>query len=310
MSTLLVDGDNLLMRSLHAARDSMDHDGVNTGPVVIFMNLLARSIKESEATQALVAFDHHDPLSPSLRRVLYPEYKAHRRERPEEEQRVKNDIFTLTRELLDALGVFQVDMPGLEADDLIASAWAFSREIAPNTAVFICSGDKDLLQLCDEQTTVLRPTSAGLEAWGAQEVLDHYHVPAHALAGYLGLVGDVSDNLPGVPGVGPKKAAKLLSEHDFDVNRAIDAMTSTWGEEKAASGILSVVLADLRTDPLAAVGLVAAEDFPNPPAMTPELEEILDRHALSRLRDRVLDGNLWGHPPDDVQQEFDRLLTS
>lgn len=302
MSTaLLVDGANVLMRALHAAKDSMSVDGVNTGPTAIFMTMLSRAVREVGATHVMVAFD--PPGRDTFRDRVYPDYKATRKvSGPTIDVAGPLD---LTLCVLEALGVKSVMLSGFEADDVIAAAWdGWEGEVV------VMSGDKDLLQLVDDRTTVLRPTTGSLERWDAARVLEHYGVPASALATYLGLVGDVSDNLPGLRGVGPKKAVRLIEEHGEDFAQVVEAVQDKHSPEALNLAAVTGTMVDLR---LSATfvrdlehGPVAVHPAPleTDPLMTDDLRTILVHYRLERLRRSVEDGTLWGARTSPEQRDL------
>jgi len=302
VSVLLVDGDNLAMRALHAVPEgTMEADGVNTGATVIFMNLLARAVRENGVDRMLVAFDSHDPDKPLVRREVFSDYKAQRKPAPPG----REETFGLIQDLLDALEVEVQEVPRMEADDLIASAWAHHRR---TDEVLILSGDKDLLQLTDGTTAVLRPGNGALESWDATRVWQHYGVPPERLAHYLALVGDVSDNIPGVRGIGPKKALKIVQAADEAGAHFDHTITAQgWDEQRQAQAWLSYVLVDLREETLLPPGYVSAWEFPLRPTMTGRLSRLLDKYRLARLRREVEQGTLWGAGENDAL--MDEALT-
>lgn len=284
---LLVDGDNIAMRALHAVPEgTMEADGVNTGAAVIFMNILARAVREFEVDRMMVGFDCHDPAHTLVRREVFPDYKAQRKPAPPG----REETFGLIRDLLEALDVEVVERPSMEADDLIASAWA---AVEPEREILVLSGDKDLLQLADDRTRVLRPHNGALEVWDKARVEEHYGIPARRLNEYLALVGDVSDNIPGVRGIGPKRALKIIQESP---DRGFEAILdgSGWDGQHQAQGWLSYVLVDLVVEPIMAPGEVEAWEFPLVPALTRRLSVLLDTYRLARLRREIEQGTLWG----------------
>lgn len=238
---VLVDGNNIVMRSLYAARGvEMSSSGVNTGPLVVFINMLSRFFQELEPDRVLVAFDGSDV----WRKSRYPEYKAARKKAPDDE---RDSTFDLVRAFLEASEVAAESQIGLEADDLIA--WAWQRERGTDSQVTIISGDKDLLQLVEPgHTKVVRPGSGPLDVWGIDRVREKFKTEPKRLPQLMALTGDTSDGIPGVPGVGPVKAKKLLDEHHWDLMGLIDAQFSrgAWTAEQAALAKTSHLLVNLR----------------------------------------------------------------
>jgi DNA polymerase-1 len=149
-----------------------------------------------------------DPAGKTFRHDIYPEYKATRQKTPEE----LHAQVPLVEEILRALGVRVLRADGFEADDLIAALATRSR--AEGRECWIVSGDKDLLQLVGGSVKALRPDSSfAYNPYGPEEVREEWGVEPERILDYLSLIGDASDNVPGVPGVGDKTALKLLSEY-------------------------------------------------------------------------------------------------
>lgn len=169
--------------------------------------MLINVLRDEQPTHVAVAFDvsRH-----SFRTDEYPEYKATRSASPEE---FKGQV-ALIKEVLDALNIVHVERDGYEADDLIATLTTSSA--AQGADVLICTGDRDAMQLVTEQVTVLYPRKgvSDLARMTPDAVTEKYLVPPERYPELAALVGETSDNLPGVPGVGPKTAAKWLTAYD------------------------------------------------------------------------------------------------
>ncbi|MDE2711395.1 MAG: DNA polymerase I [Acidobacteriota bacterium] len=241
---LLVDGNNLLFRSFFAMPRLTRSDGLPNGALHGFVATLRKILREEAPEYAAVAFDAPGP---TFRHEAYPEYKANRPEMPPElAQQVP-----FTRDLSRVLGVTVVEVAGVEADDVIGTlARAGSGR---GYRVLVVSGDKDLLQLVDDRVSVVPPadTAQRLDRAGVEAKLS---VPPERVPDYLGLVGDSVDNIPGVPGIGPKTAATLIASfggveeilaHTAEIPRK---RTATLLDEHAASARLSRELARLRLD--------------------------------------------------------------
>ena len=241
---LLVDGNNLLFRSFFAMPRLTRSDGLPNGALHGFVATLRKILREEAPEYAAVAFDAPGP---TFRHEAYPEYKANRPKMPPElAQQVP-----FTRDLSRVLGVTVVEVAGVEADDVIGTlARAGSGR---GYRVLIVSGDKDLLQLVDERVRIVPPadTAKRLDRAGVEAKLK---VPPERVPDYLGLVGDSVDNIPGVPGIGPKTAATLIES--FGGVEEILARTgeiprkrtATLLDEHAASARISRNLAQLRLD--------------------------------------------------------------
>jgi len=202
---LVVDGHALAYRSYYAMIRSplTNRRGENTSAEFGFVRAL-QSVRRDEAPDAvLVCFD---PVGKSFRHERYPEYKAQRPRMPAE---LKESVGHI-QEFLERAGVAWLRREGYEADDLMASA--ARRAAAEGWEVLLFTGDKDLCQIVDDRVRVLRPASGARATTllDAAAVEAEFGVPPARLLDYLSLVGDSADNLPGVPGLGPKGARKLL----------------------------------------------------------------------------------------------------
>ena len=205
---LLLDGHSLAYRAFFAlpAENFSTSTGQHTNGVYGFVAMLINVLRDEDPTHVAVAFDVSRA---TFRSEEYTEYKAGRSATP--------DAFAgqipLLREVLDALNITHVELDGYEADDVIATLATQGREAGME--VLICSGDRDTLQLVDEHTTVLYPKKgvSDLARMTPEAVTDKYGVGPDRYSDLAALVGEASDNLPGVPGVGPKTAAKWITAH-------------------------------------------------------------------------------------------------
>ncbi|HMS38558.1 MAG TPA: 5'-3' exonuclease H3TH domain-containing protein, partial [Arachnia sp.] len=200
---LLIDGHSVAYRAFFAlpVENFATSTGQHTNAVFGFTSMLINVLRDERPTHLAVAFDVSRE---SFRTEQYPEYKAKRATSPEE---FKGQV-TLIKEVLDALRIAHVELPGYEADDLIGTLSAEAE--AQGLEVFIVTGDRDALQLVDDRVTVLYPVRgvSDLARMTPETVETKYLVPPARYPELAALVGETSDNLPGVPGVGPKTAAK------------------------------------------------------------------------------------------------------
>ena len=199
---LLVDSFAQIYRCYHAVRHLSTADGVPTNAVFAMTKFLLKLEKEHPSENGAFVFDKGRP---HFRMELAPDYKANRPPMPEELQ----IQLPVIRELIQDFGWTIVEHDGYEADDLIGSiATAF-----PAHRVVIFSGDKDLSQVIDDRVEMLVPDPAGsVTKRGVEEVVKKFGVPPSGIVDYLALIGDASDNIPGVEGIGPKTAAALLNQ--------------------------------------------------------------------------------------------------
>ncbi len=205
---LLIDGHSILNRTFYGLPDLTNAEGIHTGAVYGFLNILFRLIDEEQPDYLTVAFDVH---APTFRHEIYKEYKGTRKPMPEE---LRSQI-PLMKEVLDAMGVCRVEMAGLEADDILGTL--AKRGEKEGMEVRLISGDRDLLQIASEHICIRIPkTKSGrteIENYYAEDVEKLYGVTPLQFIELKALMGDSSDNIPGVPKVGEKTAMALMAEY-------------------------------------------------------------------------------------------------
>ena len=205
---LLIDGHSMLNRAFYGLPDLTNSEGIHTGAVYGFLNILFRLIDEEEPDYLTVAFDVH---APTFRHEIYKEYKGTRKPMPEE---LRSQI-PLTKEVLDAMGICRVEKAGLEADDILGTL--AKRGEKEGMEVRLISGDRDLLQTASEHICVRIPkTKQGkteIENYFAEDVKNLYGVTPLQFIELKALMGDSSDNIPGVPKIGEKTAMSLMAEY-------------------------------------------------------------------------------------------------
>lgn len=202
---LAVDGNSLMHRAFHALPLLTDEQGRYTNAVFGFMGMLIRLLKEETPEYAAVGFDLHGP---TFRHEKFDAYKAGRKKTPEE----LVPQFDLTKEALRAMGVAVLERQGFEADDILGTLARMSREAGMEA--LLVTGDRDSLQLVGDGVQVLY-TKRGIsdtDRMDAQAVEQKLGVPPERVPDLKGLMGDSSDNIPGVPGVGEKTATRLLKQ--------------------------------------------------------------------------------------------------
>ncbi len=199
---ILVDGSSYLYRAFHALPPLSNSRGEQTGAVYGVLNMLRKLIATYEPQFMAVVFDARGK---TFRDDLYSEYKAHRPSMPDELSAQVEPLL----ELVEAMGMPLLQVSGVEADDVIGTL--AKRATAAGWHTVISTGDKDLAQLVDGQVCLINTmTDTRLDA---PAVYDKFGVRPDQIIDYLALVGDTSDNIPGVPGVGPKTAAKWLQQY-------------------------------------------------------------------------------------------------
>ncbi len=205
MKLLLLDGYSLLNRAFYGLPPMTNADGVHTNGILGFFNILFKLVDEEKPDYLVVAMDEH---APTFRHELFKEYKGTRKPMPEE----LREQIPLLREMFDAMGISQVSKAGLEADDVLGTLARKAEE--KGMEVTIVSGDRDLLQIATEKTKISIPKTKGgvttTENYFAADVEEALGVTPLAFIEVKALQGDASDNIPGVPKVGPKTATELI----------------------------------------------------------------------------------------------------
>lgn len=205
-SLLIVDGYSLLFRAFFSMRYMSTAAGKPTNALYGFTSMLFRLVEDQRPDCILVALD---AVGPTFRHEEYEEYKGTRRETPNE----LVEQLAGSRDLITALGIPILELPGYEADDIVGTISKQAKASGYNTV--IVSGDLDSLQLVDEHVTVITPKTGVTEVaiYDVAAVLQRYGFGPELIPDYKALVGDSSDNIPGVPGVGEKTASKLIQDH-------------------------------------------------------------------------------------------------
>jgi len=287
----LVDGSSYLFRAFHALPPLTNAQGEPTGAMYGVANMLKRLLEEHNPKHVAVVFDAKGK---NFRHELFPEYKANRPPMPDD---LRCQIAPL-HELIQVMGLPLVSVPGVEADDVIATLVKQAR--AEGWSCQVSTSDKDLAQLVDEQVTLVDTMNNSLMDIAGVE--KKFGVKPEQIVDYLALVGDTSDNIPGVQGVGPKTAAKWLGQFGD-----LDVLMQRAGEIKGKAGErlrdaleqlpLSRGLATVKTDVALAneESLAALELHTGNPE---RLREMVKHYGFSSWL-KALDGDA----ADDSQQE-------
>lgn len=218
---MMLDGHSLIHRAFYGMPDFTNAEGKHTGAVYGFLSILLMLLEQQRPDALLVAFDVH---APTFRHDLYEEYKGTRKPMlPELREQIP-----LMKEVLGAMDIPIIEEQGIEADDVLGSlSVAFAGK---GYEVVVVSGDRDLLQLADEHVTICIPkTKKGqtvYEFYGPKEVEELYHVTPRQFIDVKALMGDASDNIPGLPGVGEKTAVAIIETYGSieDAYAHIDAI--------------------------------------------------------------------------------------
>jgi DNA polymerase-1 len=204
---LLVDGNNLLYRAYHALPPLTDRSGEMANAVFGISNMLLKAINEVNPTHVACAFDSK---APTFRHVEFEKYKAQRKPPPP-------DLYPQlpkVQKVLRAFGIPYFVKDGYEADDILGTLTAKLLKKRQVDKVVILSGDRDVLQLVDGSVKVQMPgwNLGQTTLYGANEVKEKFGLEPHQMVDYKSLIGDPSDNIPGIAGIGPKTAAILLQK--------------------------------------------------------------------------------------------------
>src|SRR5918998_3637959 len=249
MRIYLIDGYSLLYRAFYALPQSIaTTSGLPTNALYGFTSMVLKLLGEDDGEEVGLGVVW-DSGKPAFRLEIFPEYKAQRSSMPEE-LRAQLDHLD---QILDAMNIPAIRAEGFEADDVLAT---LSRRIPEDVELYIVTGDQDAMQLVDGSVKVLRTTRGVSETktYGREEVIEDYGVTPEQIPDYKALVGDPSDNIPGVRGIGPKGAASLLQQFGsvaaiYDKLDEISAKgTRQKLEEGRESAFVSLELARMRFD--------------------------------------------------------------
>ncbi|MGV8145608.1 MAG: DNA polymerase I [Alkaliphilus sp.] len=202
---IIIDGNSLIYRAFYGLPTLTTKDGKHTNAVYGFMSMLFKVLKKYNPEYVGVAFDLK---APTFRHKEYSEYKAGRKKMPPE---LADQIKPL-KNILDAMNIFRIESEGFEADDLIGTISKICEQNKIES--LIVTADRDALQLASEYTKILitKKGVSNLEIYDDKQVIERYEVTPTQFIDLKGLMGDKSDNIPGVPGVGEKTAIKLLKQ--------------------------------------------------------------------------------------------------
>ena len=283
-TVLIIDGHSMAFRAFYALPPDnfVTATGQHTNAVYGFVSMLTRLLETEQPTHIAVAFDvsRH-----SFRTEEYPEYKGTRDATPEE---FKGQV-ELIREVLDAMGIVSLSREGFEADDILATlAYRAGHE---GSTVLVVSGDRDSFQTVTDNVTVLYPgTGPGdLRRMTPQAVEDKYGVPPHRYPEIAAIVGETSDNLPGVPGVGPKTAAQWINKFDGldnllaradEIGGKRGAALREHMDDVARNRRLNRLLTDMDLE-------VSLSDLARRPTDVAAIDRLFDSLEFGRLRTKV-----------------------
>ena len=203
---IIIDGNSIINRAFYALPDMSNSEGLKTNAIFGFVRMMFKIIEDYQPTHMSVAFDKK---APTFRHKQYAYYKAGRKKMPDELAQQLQPL----KDLLDKFNINRLELEGYEADDLIGTVARLGEE--NDFKVYIVTGDKDAIQLASHKTTTLitKKGVGEVEEYNYNSVLERYEMTPTQFIDLKGLMGDKSDNIPGVPGVGEKTGIKLLKQY-------------------------------------------------------------------------------------------------
>lgn len=281
---MLIDGNSIVNRAFYGLPLLTNSEGEYTNAVYGFLNILFKLMDEEKPDYLAVAFDLS---APTFRHNMYDAYKGTRKGMPEE----LRSQMPILKEILSVMGVKQIALEGYEADDILGtlSLKAEKEGIIP----VIVSGDRDLLQLCDDVLKVRIPKTKGgkteVEDYTAKDVIEKYSVTPTEFIDVKALMGDASDNIPGIPGIGEKTAVKIISEYK-NIEAAIENADSIKPKkasenlkEFAEQARLSKVLATIERDVPIDIDFKETKAFDG---ITPKAYELFKKYEFKSIISR------------------------
>ena len=200
---LVIDGNSIINRAFFGVRPLTTKSGKNTNAIYGMINIISKQMDAIKPDFAAIAFDVKHP---TFRHKMFTEYKAGRNPTPTE----LLEQFPDAKECMTLMGLHTLELPGYEADDIQGTVAKMAHECDEDTESYILSGDRDLLQLIDDKVTVLLAGNAETKVMREPEFKEKYGIPPSLFVDMKAIMGDSSDNIPGVRGIGEKGAAMLV----------------------------------------------------------------------------------------------------
>ncbi len=300
VNLLLLDGNSVINRAyfaLSGRRPLTAPDGTPTGALLGFLNIYLKTIEDLSSTHVCAVFDRKEP---TFRHQAYDGYKATRKPMPD-------DLavqMPLIKEILRAMGVCITELPGYEADDLIGTLAA--RMGAEEAQVSILSGDRDGLQLVDDHVRLMLPVSRGgqttTEVFDRGAVLDKYGVEPGQLIDVKAIMGDASDNIPGVRGIGEKGALALIAEYGTldAVYGSLDSIRPALASKLRESKDIAYLSRDLATICKDVPIELSEKDLRLGTPDREKLSALLSKLGLRSIAVRLGVDDVASAPPDEV----------
>lgn len=284
---LVIDANSLIHRSYHALPPLTDSKGRPAGALYGLSSILIKILRELSPSYAVAAYDHPEP---TFRKKEFSEYKA---TRPPAADDLISQIIS-SKDFFKAFGITHLEAPGFEADDIIGTIVSKASADSEIRKIIILSGDLDVLQLVEGNRIVVWIPQKGISSfteYNEKTVIERYGIPPRLLPDFKGLVGDSSDNIPGVRGVGPKTASDVIKKYgpleDLYILSPIPktaALKKIMKEKNMA--LFSKRLATISKEVPVTFG--KAEDFSVPGLSERKLAEFLLSKGFRNLSERVL----------------------
>lgn len=301
---VIIDGNSLINRAFYALPDLINKDGIHTNGVYGFLNMIHKILDDYKPDYLSVAFDIK---APTFRHIEFKEYKAQRKKMPQE----LAEQIPILKEILDAYGIHRIELEGFEADDLIGTLAKYCSE--NDFEVLIVTGDRDALQLVSENIKVFitKKGITNLEIYDIEKVNEKYGISPEQIIDFKGLVGDKSDNIPGVPGIGEKTASKLLNQFKTveELIEKIDNVSSKSVREKirenAHIALLSKRLATIKTDVPIEIDLNELK------LVQPDYDKLLElfkQYGFNSLIKKVIPQNNENEKSKEVSNNHDNIV--
>ncbi len=224
---LVIDGNSILNRAFYGVKPLTTKDGIPTNAIFGFVNIINRNLEQIMPDYCAVAFDLK---APTFRHNMFDGYKAGRRPMPEE----LAEQLPYAKQAVEVLGLSVLELAGYEADDILGT---LSKMADDDTHSYILTGDRDSLQLINDKTTVLLATNAEPLSFDRAAFFEKYGVQPEQFVDVKALMGDSSDNIPGVPGIGEKTALKLISQF-----RELDELYASLPSDTLSAGVNNKLL--------------------------------------------------------------------
>jgi len=278
----VIDGYSLMYRAFYALPLLSSEEGVYTNAVYGFMNMMLKLLDDHKPTHLAVAFDMHGP---TFRHEDFAEYKATRKPMPDE----LRPQFALLKKVLGAMRIPVIESPGIEADDILGTMSRMAEKQGLET--LLISGDRDILQLINDNSTVMltKKGISQIESYDKNRLMEEMELVPSQITDLKGLMGDASDNIPGIKGVGEKTALKLLAEYGT-VENIIENADRLKGKLRelvqagADQALMSKKIATIKTDVALAIKLEDCEITPiEQTDAIPVLKELKFGALLKRL---------------------------